>query len=71
MANRLLQAPTGAITRMLQSYIVVWLSEVGGARVSTGFNDTWTGERDNYSSATVRGTWVTICPLASSLTGDT
>jgi hypothetical protein len=30
---------------MLQTDIVVWLSEVGEARASSWFNDTWTGER--------------------------
>jgi hypothetical protein len=52
MAHRLLQAPTVAITRMLQRAIVVWPSEVGEARASTWFNHTWTGESGNYTNAT-------------------
>jgi hypothetical protein len=52
MAHSLLLAPTVEITRMLQSDIVVWLSEVGEARASVWFNDTWTGERGNYTIAT-------------------
>jgi hypothetical protein len=59
MANRLLQAPTVEITRMLQRDIVVWLSEVREARVSTWFNDTWAGERGNNTNATA-GYGVTI-----------
>ncbi len=47
MAHRLLQAPTVEIPRD----IVVWLSEVGEARASTWFYDTWTGERGNYTNA--------------------
>ncbi len=52
MAHCLLQAPTVEITRMLQSDIVVWLSEVGKARALVWFNDTWSGERGNYTHAT-------------------
>ncbi len=52
MAHSLLQAPTVEITIMLQSDIVVWLSQVGEARASVWFNDTWTGERGNYTNAT-------------------
>ncbi len=51
MAHRLLQALTVAITSMLQRNIVVWLSEVGEARASAWFNDTWTGERGDYTNA--------------------
>jgi hypothetical protein len=53
MPHSLLQAPTVAITRMLQRDIGVWLSEVGEARAPTWFNDTWTCERGNYTNATV------------------
>ena len=31
---------------------MLWLSEVGKARAATWFNDTWTGERGNYTNAT-------------------
>ncbi len=40
------------ITRMLQRDILVGLSEVGKARASLWFNDTWTCERGNYTNAT-------------------
>ncbi len=53
MSHRMLQAPTVEITRMLQSDIVVWLSEVREARASVWFNDTWTGERGNYTIANI------------------
>ena len=53
-AQRLLQAPTIAITRLLQNLkeIVLWLTEVGEARAATWFNDNWTGERGDYTLAT-------------------
>jgi hypothetical protein len=50
-AQRLLQAPTMALTRLLQKEIVLWLTEVGEARAASWFNDTWTGERGNYTLA--------------------
>ena len=37
-AQRLLQAPTIAITRLLQKELVLWLSEVGEALASKWFN---------------------------------
>jgi hypothetical protein len=37
---------------MLQRDIVLWLSEVGEAKAATWFNDTWTGERGNYTITT-------------------
>jgi hypothetical protein len=37
---------------MLQKGIVLWLSEVDEARAASWFNDTWTGERGNYTNAT-------------------
>ncbi len=52
MVHRLLQAPTVEIKRMLQRDIAVCLSEVGEARASLWFNDTWTCERCNYTNAT-------------------
>jgi hypothetical protein len=51
-AQRLLQAPTIAITRMLQKEIVLWLTKVEEARAAAWFNDNWTGERGNYTIAT-------------------
>ncbi len=50
--QRLLQAPTIAITKMLQKEIVLWLTEVGEARAATWFKDNWTGERGNNTLAT-------------------
>jgi hypothetical protein len=50
MAHSLLQAPTDH--KDASEGFVVWLSEVGEARASTWFNDTWTGERGNYTNAT-------------------
>ena len=61
-AQRLLQAPTIAMTRLLQKEIVVWLTEVGEARAATWFNDNWTCERGNYTLATA-GYVGNICPL--------
>ncbi len=51
-AQRLLQAPTIAITRLPQKEIVLWLTEVGEARAAAWFNDNWTGELGNYTLAT-------------------
>ncbi len=51
-AQRLLQAPTIALTRLLQQEIVVWLTEVEEARAAIWFNDNWTSERGNYTIAT-------------------
>ncbi len=72
VSQRLLQASTIAITRMLKRDIMLWLTEVGEARAATWFNDNWTGERGKkIIPLLLPVTWVTICPLVSSLTGDT
>ncbi len=50
-AQRLLQAPTMALTRLLQKELVLWLTEVGEHRAASWFNDTWAVERGNYTIA--------------------
>ncbi len=40
------------LSRMLQRDIVLVLTEVGEAKAATWFNETWTGERGNYTIAT-------------------
>jgi hypothetical protein len=69
MAQSLLQASTVEITMILQKDIVVCLSDVVEAslRASSWFNDTWAGERCNYTNAT----GVPICHQVSSHTGGT
>ena len=53
MAHRLLEAPTVAITRMLQDLIEDWLRyELGETRAADWWRDYWTGEHGNYTNAT-------------------
>ncbi len=40
-----------ALTRLLQKELVLWLTEVEEHRAASWFNDTWTGERGNYTLA--------------------
>ena len=50
--QRMLEAPTVEITRMLQSKIIAELRLRGELRAAAWFEDTWTGEHGNYTNTT-------------------
>ena len=52
LAHRLLEAPTGAITELVQDEIVAWLKEIKELRAAKWFEENWTGEFGNYTNAT-------------------
>jgi hypothetical protein len=51
MAHKLLEAPTEAIARVVQSMIVDWLRSVKEPHASKWFEKEWTGEHGNYTNA--------------------
>ena len=51
-ADRLLQAPTIPITRLLQNDIVLWLESAEESRAASWFSENWCGEKGNYTNAT-------------------
>ena len=51
-AYRLLEAPTVAITRMLQDMIEEWLRDLEETRAAAWWRDYWCGEHGNYTNAT-------------------
>ena len=52
LAHRLLEAPTVAITHLIQDEIVEWLGEIKETRARDWFRSFWTGEFGNYTNAT-------------------
>ena len=51
VAHRLLEAPTVAITRMLQDMIEDWLrDELGETRAADWWREYWCGEHGNYTT---------------------
>ena len=52
LVHRLLEAPTVALTELIQDESVLWLQEIKETSAARWVEDKWTGEFGNYTNAT-------------------
>jgi hypothetical protein len=52
LVHRVLEAPTVAITHLLEDVIVEWFRDIGEVCASVWYRDNWTGEHGNYTNST-------------------